>query len=227
MAAPYSYNPFLGPPPPDPNDLAARFRRETPDMVRQPPATRLGPPPANPFHGQGPLMSLGDQAAVEKAPKLPGTTVTVEAYPVGPSFDPANHMYVQFDDGRERYIYRGGPNSDGSLGAGVVPAHLSRDYGKGQDLYQTFLPNVSAVQAIRPAQADADRINGSDNPYAALTSNSNSIVGDYTARQYGHRVGNSVWDRIFSGKSWTPGASYDLPDHSPIPDLTPVIASPF
>jgi hypothetical protein len=225
MAQPF-YNPFLGPPPTDPNDMAAMMRRSVQDSLLQPPEAQLKPA-EHMFRGQGPLLSLSDQAALEKAPKLPGTTVTVEAYPVGPSFDPANHMYVQFDDGKDSYIYRGGPGADGRLSAGVVPAHLSRDYGKGQTpMYQTFLPNQSAEQAIAPAQAAADRINRSDNPYGVVTSNSNSVVGDYTAQQYGHRVGQGPSGVLGPG-AWTPGYGYDVPDHSPIPDLTPVIASPF
>jgi hypothetical protein len=155
-------------------------------------------------------MSLEDRAALASAPKRNGTTVTVESYPVGPPWDPAEHMYAEFDDGRDSYIYRGGPDPDLRLGASVVPAHLSRDFGRGRRvLYQSFLPDVSATQAIQPAQADAAQINRSEHPYLGVTSNSNSVIGDFTARQYGQRVGNGP---LHAFRGWTPGYAYDLPD---------------
>jgi hypothetical protein len=203
---PISYNPFLEPPPA--NDLRSRMARIVEDAVSSPRATALVQPRVSASGRRGPLISLEDRISLANAPKLDGTRVSVKAYPVGPSFDPFQHMYAEFDDGRDSYIYRGGPDPDARVGAGVAPAHLSRDFAKGERvLYETFLPGVPAREAIKPAQADADRINRSGDPYLGVTSNSNSVIGGYTDRQFGHRVGDA----------WTPGYRYDLPDHPEIP----------
>jgi hypothetical protein len=227
MSEPSWRNPFLGPPPADAGDLHGSMAQMLQQNWDRPIGLQIAPPAATPFHGQGPLLSLAEHAALEQAPKVPGTTVTVDAYPVQFGSDPFNHMYVHFDDGLHSYIYRGGPQQDGSLGAGVMPAPLSPDYGRGRTLmYETFLPGVSAERAVRPAQADAVRVNSEKNPYGVFTSNSNSVVGDFTARQYGHRVGQGP-SGVVSPGAWTPGFHYDLPDHPPVTDLGQLMAPPY
>jgi hypothetical protein len=190
MAAPYSYNPFFGPPP-DPNDPRAMMNQVVQDSMMRPRAASAITPQRSMFNGQGPLMSLEGHAALAAAPKLAGgTRVTVEAYPIEESANLADHMFIQYDDGRDQYIYRGGDRPPW-LHAQVTPADQSPDYGRGKrTLYETFLPGVPAQQSIRPAQADAQRINDAGIPYGFVQENSNSLVGDFTERQYGRRVGD-------------------------------------
>jgi hypothetical protein len=177
-------------------------------------ADRVLNPFRGPFH-----LTLADQVAMAKAPRLPdpritappqpgGTTVRIESYPVGSAWDPAHHMFADYDDGRQHYIYRGGPGPDLAVHAQVTPADQSRDAGKGQRLlYERYLPGTSADQAVQAARRDADRINASQNPYLVGTSNSNSVIGGFTAKQFGHRVGDIR----------TPGYDYDIPDETIIP----------
>jgi hypothetical protein len=134
----------------------------------------------------------------------PGTHVTVRSYDVisnmlgkhGYELQPwakaiaPDHEFVEYDDGRERYIYRGGPRK-GRLTADVTPAERSRDNGRGERvLYSTFLPGVPAREAIKPAQTVGREIRASRQPYLVFDSNSNSAVGDVTERQFGRRIGD-------------------------------------
>jgi hypothetical protein len=135
-----------------------------------------------------------ERVAFEKAPRKPGTRVQVKAYPVKvmgiPAFG-AHHQFTEYDDGQEGYIYRGGPSIHG-LHAQVTPAQESPDYGRGERvLFETFLPDVPAREAIKPAQRTAARIEASGAPYGVFNSNSNSAVGDQTEAQFGRRVGDA------------------------------------
>lgn len=163
-------------------------------------------PPARGLQSGGPALSLKDYAALHSAPKRPtGTQVTVRAYDVpGSWFAKAtgkqlpgwlkaispDHMYAEYDDGREQYIYRGGPRGP-LLSARVDPARKSPDYGRGERvLYRAELPGQTARQAVEPARRAARQINGAGQPYLVLGSNSNSVIGDLTADQLQHRVGD-------------------------------------
>ncbi|TAJ70697.1 MAG: hypothetical protein EPO51_16540 [Phenylobacterium sp.] len=164
------------------------------------------PPPPVSGRTEGPVLSLKDYAALQRAPKrAPTTRVTVRSYDVPGSWlnkltgkqlsDEAkayspDHMYAEYDDGREQYIYRGGPRG-AFLSARVDPARESPDYGRGERvLYRTELPGQTARQAIQPAREAADHLNRSGQPYLVFGSNSNSVIGDLTADQLGHRVGD-------------------------------------
>lgn len=154
----------------------------------------------------GPVQSLKDYADLGRAPKKPTSTqVTVRSYDVPgrwysqltgrelpgwvKDISP-DHMYAEYDDGRERYIYRGGPRG-ALLSARVDPARESPDDGRGERvLYRTELPGRTARQAIQPAREAAEHINRSGQPYLVFGSNSNSVIGDWTAEQLGHRVGD-------------------------------------
>jgi len=150
-------------------------------------------PPGGPSAAGGPLLSLSEWAALATAPRRPpGTEVTVRAKPVYIAGWPtgADHMFETFDDGSGRYIYRGGPRGP-SLHAQVDPADLSPDFNaESRVLDRRFLPGVSAAEAIKPAQADAARLNRLDPLYGILGSNSNSVIGGFTKSQYGRRVGD-------------------------------------
>lgn len=138
------------------------------------------------------------------AQAAPRTRVTVSSYDVpskwlerwGYELRPwakrlsPDHMYVEYDDGREQYIFRGGPSGP-FLGAEVTPARRSKDHGRGERvLHRADLPGQTAREAIRPAQAAARQVNGAGQPYLVFGSNSNSVVGDLTAEQLRHRVGD-------------------------------------
>jgi len=156
------------------------------------------------------------------AANSPRTRVTVSSFdvaskwlePFGYELQPwakklsPDHMFVEYDDGREQYIFRGGPAGP-FLSAKVTPARQSPDYGRGERvLYRGELPGQTAREAIRPAQAMARQVNGVGQPYLVLGSNSNSVVGDLTARQLGRRVGDRQ----------TPGyRPSSLPPNLPIP----------
>ncbi|MBS0359827.1 MAG: hypothetical protein JSR98_00495 [Proteobacteria bacterium] len=141
---------------------------------------------------QGILLSPGEQAALAGAPKLtPSTEITVRAKPVDQVGGLADHMFETFDDGHDRYIFRGGPSGP-FLHAQVDPMEQSPDYGAdSRVLYRQVLPGQTATQAVAPARAEAARINNSGAYYAGIGSNSNSVIGDFTSRQYGKRVGDS------------------------------------
>jgi hypothetical protein len=174
----YSKNPFLpGPQPgfipePDPGGLLSSMRQ------------------ADPFQS-GVLLSPREQAAMAAAPRRPpGTEVSVRAKPVIFPQDPFEHMFETFDDGRKQYIFRGGPDGP-LLHAQVDPAQRSPDYrADSRVLFHRFLPGTTIAEAIAPAQRQATQINASGSPYGVVGSNSNSVIGDFTSRQYGKRVGD-------------------------------------
>jgi len=173
----YSTNPFVAWPPPgfvpapDPGGLLSGVRQ------------------ANPFQ-DGILLSPQEQAALAGAPRRPDTEITVRAKPVGISRGNADHMFETFDDGLHQYIFRGGPNWP-FLHAQVDPMDESPDFhADSRVLYRAHLPGQTAEQAIAPAQQDAARINSFGSPYGVIASNSNTVIGDFTSRQYGTRVGD-------------------------------------
>jgi hypothetical protein len=142
----------------------------------------------------GPLLTTREAAALRAAPKRsPSTEVTVRAYPVKIAGVPLlglEHMYTEYDDGRDQYISRGGPSWHG-LHAQVDPARESPDYRRGtRVVHQTELPGLAAAEAVWPARRNAVRVEASHAPYAGLYSNSNSVVGDQMEDQFGHRVGD-------------------------------------
>lgn len=153
-------------------------------------------------------------AAPNKGRPQSGTTVSVKAHdalvpPSWPSglrkiLEPPSpdHMYVEYDDGQEQLIARGGPSShglalfrDGLTGrlrtvAEVTPARQSRDYGTAQrTLAQTFLPGVTARQAAQPAYDVAAKARRGDNLYGGLV-NSNSVAAAAAEPAFGRRIGN-------------------------------------
>lgn len=134
-------------------------------------------------------LSLEERVTLATAPRRSGTDVAVRAYRVRPSN--SEHMYVEYDDGRDQFIFRGGPSLHG-VHAEVTPAQASRDRGRGERvLYRTRLPGVTASDAVRPARVEADRVERSGAPYRVWTSNSNGLVGDLTEAQFGRRVGDA------------------------------------
>lgn len=140
----------------------------------------------------------------------PGTRVRVKAYDIlqnkygappwftiGP-----DHMFVEYDDGREQLIARGGPSGeprrfvrDGLAGqlrtrAEATQARDSRDHGAGQRVvFETFVPNRTARDVARPAYAEAARVNRADNLYGGGV-NSNSFAADVIEDTFGRRVGD-------------------------------------
>lgn len=177
----YSRNPFLPAPQagfipePDPGGLMSGVRQ------------------GSRFH-DGILLSPQEQAALERAPRRPpGTDVTVRADNVHlfgiPT--PADHMFATFDDGRNQYIYRGGPRGL-LLHAQVDPAEQSPDFGAdSRVLSKRHLYGQTAAEAVAPARADAARINSSGAPYGLTGSNSNAVIGNFTNHQYGKRAGDT------------------------------------
>ena len=174
-----------------------------------------------------PLMTLREYAALEAAPKKAphaGTRVTVRSFDVLsdnlakatghplPSFVKArlpDHMYTEYDDGREQFIFRGGP-SGGKLKVQVDPARQSPDFGRGDRvLYETFLPGVTARDAKRPAERSAAWINRSGTLYGGPIANSNLAVGDQTEVQFGKRVGDHQTWGWRDGPRFAPGPWLD------------------
>lgn len=167
-----------------------------------------------------PIIESWMRAAMARAPKKPtpepaprsrddhGTWVRVKAYDIvqsngGPGSKRwADHMYVEYDDGHEQIIARGGPSAQGRkfitdgltgrlrVAAEVTPASQSQDYGKGgRVLYQTFVPYRTAREAAAPAREEMARVNRGENRYGKCV-NSNSFVGNVTERQFGRRIGD-------------------------------------
>lgn len=163
---------------------------------------RVAMPTANSL-GSGPWLTLKDHAALARAPRRrPGTEVTVWARPVGATVNNADHMYDVFDDGRRKYIARGGPSSEGgamllnkmagdlSVRARVDPASQSPDYGAGRRvLARGFLPGVSADKAVMQAELHAAGVNRDGNRYG-FASNSNSYAADVYQDLFGRRPGD-------------------------------------
>lgn len=145
------------------------------------------------------LLTPQEQVRLARAPRRPGTEVRVKSYDIieantGLRLPVRNltpdHMYVEYDDGRDPYIYRGGPSPHG-LHAQVDPVADSPDHGRGDRiLFETFLPGINARAAAKPAQAMRDRIERSGRPYLLFDSNSNDAVGDLTQAQFGWRAGD-------------------------------------
>ncbi|MBW8812509.1 MAG: hypothetical protein JF588_03700 [Caulobacterales bacterium] len=137
-----------------------------------------------------------------------GTDVTVRAYPVRNVGGRADHMYVTFDDGSNRFIARGGPSADGAGMLGglradnltvtgrVDPADRSPDArGGGRLMFEGFLPGQSAVEAVQPAKDHAAGVNRGRNDYRR-DSSSNSFAADVVESLFGCRVGD---DRTWGG----------------------------
>ena len=140
----------------------------------------------------------------------PGTWVRVKAYDIPQNKYGAppwltigpDHMFVEYDDGREQVIARGGPSGEprqfvrhGFAGqlrtrAEVTPAKDSKDYGAGQRvMFETFVPHRTARDVARPAYDKAARVNRADNLYGAGV-NSNSFAADVIEDTFGRRVGD-------------------------------------
>lgn len=111
-------------------------------------------------------------------------------------------MYVEYDDGREQLIARGGPSAhglaflrDGMAGklrttAEVKPARQSRDYGTAErTLAQTFLPGVTAREAAQPAYEMAAQVRRGNNLYGQGV-NSNSYAAAAAEPAFGRRIGD-------------------------------------
>ena len=156
------------------------------------------------------------RAVLKAAPKAvaggaPRTRVTVKAYDIASQRYPwlkpfdrylPDHMYVEYEDGRETLIARGGPTATGPdfksralrgdlrTNAVVLPAQDSVDNGRGtRVLSQTFIPGRTAREAAKPAYEQAARINRAQNLYGGQV-NSNSYVGDVMEDTTGQRVGD-------------------------------------
>lgn len=157
---------------------------------------------------QGPLMTLKDWAALQRAPKRrPGTRVTVRAYDVPGARGPLglvspDHMYVEYDDGRQQLIARGGPSGQGRDFLGrllrddlqvvgeVTPARENRDHGRGERVvFEGFLPGAAAQEAAEPARRQAEMLARSPRRYRS-GSNSNSYAADAVEPLFGVRPGD-------------------------------------
>ena len=154
-----------------------------------------------------------DQALLARAPRQATTRVTVRSYDIPWLPGPHEHMYAEYDDGQEQYIFRGGPTRQG-VRATVTPARQSRDFGRGQRvLYEAEVPG-SAREAVWPARRMARRMEDAGAPYGGAWSNSNSAVGDLTEAQLGVRVGDRLtpgWDTpIRRFPSWLREAPFDM-----------------
>ena len=176
-------------------------------------------PGASPF--SGPLMSVHEYAKLATAPRkaparspaqvgerpgVPGTLVTMRAKPIPAVRNQADHMWVEFDDGRQQLIARGGPDShnaemfasgmlnDLSVMGQVDRAENSPDYRQGRRVMaERFLPNITADAAATDARRHAAGVNGRANRYGAER-NSNGFAADVYERISGERVGD--------GRTW-------------------------
>lgn len=192
-----------------------------------------------PFPQQGPLMTLADWAALASAPRRPaGTEVSVRATPIRQLGGLKDHMFVQYDDGQNQLIARGGPSKEGAqfwpgifngtnrVTAGVTPAALNKDYGAPyRTIASTFLPGIAADRAAAPARKHAEGVDHGGNPYGPF-SNSNSYAADVGEPILGWRPGD---DRTPGYKSHlsndvAPGIDFFGPLWPD--DLTPVIRNP-
>lgn len=173
-------------------------------------ANPFKPQPRDPWRDYAPL-TVEERLSLSKAPRRtgPGTMVTVRSYevPKWPLDD--EHMYVEYDDGREQLIARGGPSAEGGAlvkGAlrddlhvvgGVAPAHLSKDFAQGERvMLQGFLPGVTAQEAAIPARLVARRLDRDPRRYRR-GSNSNSYAADAVEPLFGMRPGDVFtpgWD---------------------------------
>lgn len=161
----------------------------------------VGASPRNSGGGlAGPVLPLKDLAALQRAPKRrAGTQVTARSYDIPWLPGKAEHMYLEYDDGRDQLIGRGGPSHlsgavDGSLRVvgGVTPARQSRDYGKGGRVVQSgFVPDMTAQQASASARALGDRLAADPRAYS-YRSNSNSFAADAFEGLFGVRPGDHL-----------------------------------
>lgn len=116
-----------------------------------------------------------------------------------------DHAYVQYDDGRDRIIARGGPSkgkgfvADGLGGrlrvvSEVQPAERSVDSGLGTKLIdETFIPGKTAQEVARPARTYSASVNRGQNLYGAKV-NSNSFAGGAHEQSTGRRAGSTeMW----------------------------------
>ena len=168
----------------------------------------------------GPILSLKDLASLERAPRKrpPGTTMTVRSYNIPGVPGDDEHMYTEYDDGHEQYIYRAGPRN-GRLFARVDEAKASPDFGKGKRvLFQKQLPNTSARAAKAAAEGDRDIINAQRRPYLGIISNSNFANADHVERRTGYRVGDA------GTPGWKPDPILLVPSPFDPPPLFPVMA---
>ena len=167
-----------------------------------------------------------ERVALARAPtKRPGTRVTVRAYDIPWLPGKAEHMFVEYDDGRERLIARGGPSHLGDalsgnlrVVAGVTPARESRDDGQGgRVLHSGFLPDVAATDAAARARTHAAQLARDNRSYSAR-SNSNSFAADVAEDLFGVRPG----DRL------TPGYDRRLKDAPRVRpyDISPAMRGP-
>jgi hypothetical protein len=168
----------------------------------------------------GPLMTLKDWAALAQAPqRSAGTQVSVKASKVRPLGDIPDHMFVEYDDGQNPLIARGGPSKSGAdflpgwldgsnrVTARVDASRLSPDYGTDyRTLATTYLPGVSAEQAAAAARQHAEGVNRGGNAYG-LHANSNSFAADIAEPILGFRPSDP----------WTPGYRTHLSDGPPMP----------
>lgn len=164
-------------------------------------------------------LILRNRASLAAAPKRakaggpPGTLVTVKAndilqtkLPWLPSWASAgpDHMFIEYDDGDRQFIARGGPSAEGAafvrdglagnlrVRSAVTPTRESKDFGRAdRAVFQTFIPNKTALEASAPARAEVRRTNRADNLYG-WNRNSNSFVGDVMQATIGRRVGDKA-----------------------------------
>jgi len=171
------------------------------------------------------LLRSVQAAGAAPAKARTGTRVTVRGYDIPWLPGKAEHMYVEYDDGRERLIARGGPSPLGDalngnlrVVAGVSPEQESRDYRKGgRVLHSGFLPGVSAQTAAAPARAYGEELKRDGRAYSRQ-SNSNSFAADVVERMFGVRPGDHL----------TPGYDRNLknaPQVRPY-DLSPALRGP-
>jgi len=148
-------------------------------------------------------------------PPRKGTHVTVRAYDIPNLPGPQQHMYVEYDDGREQLIARGGPSAEGDtfvpsslagrlrVVGGVVPATQSKDYGKGERVvFRGFAPDMSAQEAAEPARRNGRALQEQPRQYGIWRDNSNSFAADAVEPLFGIRPG-SAWRTPGHGNTLT------------------------
>jgi len=165
-------------------------------------------------------MTPQDYVSLNRAPRLgagprpPGTKVTAYAYDLLRLPEPLarltpDHLYVEYDDGQEQLIARGGPSREGlglaaghlrgdlSVAAKVGSARESRDYRRGgRVMFRGFLPHMTAQQAAGPARRHAAGVNRGGNAYLG-DQNSNTFASDVVEDTFGVPIGD--------GQTWGSG----------------------
>lgn len=149
--------------------------------------------------------SVRDRVApLRSRPRGRGTQVTVRAYDIPSLPGPHEHMYVEYDDGREQLIARGGPSADGGefvgkgiagrlqVVGGVSPASINRDYGKGRRVvFEGFVPEISAQEAAAPARQSGRMLQDHPRQYG-WGANSNSYAADAVEPLFAIRPGDRL-----------------------------------